>query len=53
MVQWATQIAERRNKFIAVVALARKMSTILYAMWRDQTTYRSERNARTIEVTQP
>lgn len=52
MVQWAAQIAARRNKFIAVVALARKMASILYALWRDQTTYRSERGAQPIEVPQ-
>ena len=33
--QWATRIAERRGKRIAVVALARKLAGILYAMWRD------------------
>jgi transposase len=41
MVQWAHQIAERRGKQIAVVALARKIAGILYALWRDGTTYRS------------
>lgn len=41
MVQWAAQIAERRGKFIAVVALARKLTGILFALWRDQTTYQS------------
>lgn len=39
MVKWAEQIAERRGKPIAVVALARKMSSILFALWRDNTTY--------------
>ena len=33
--EWATRIAERRGKRIAVVALARKLAGILYAMWRD------------------
>jgi transposase len=32
---WALQIAERRGKRIAVVALARRLAGILYAMWRD------------------
>jgi transposase len=45
MVKWAAQIAERRGKFIAIVALARKMAGILYALWRDQTSYRSEKAA--------
>lgn len=39
MVKWATQIAERRGRFIAVVALARKMAGIMIALWRDSTTY--------------
>ncbi len=39
MVQWAAQIAERRGKFIAVVALARKIAGIMHALWRDNTTY--------------
>jgi len=39
MVKWMAQIAERRGKFIAVVALARKMAGIMFALWRDNTTY--------------
>jgi transposase len=38
---WAEQIAARRGKRIAVVALARRLAGILYAMWRDGTAYRS------------
>lgn len=45
MVAWATQIALRRGKFIAVVALARKLAGILFAMWRDGTTYRAAKAA--------
>ena len=41
MVIWAQQIALRRGKAIAVVALARKMAGILFAIWRDGTTYRT------------
>jgi transposase len=37
---WAMQIAARRGKRIAVVALARRLSGILYAMWRDGNEYR-------------
>lgn len=37
---WGTQIAARRGKRIAVVALARRLSGILYAMWRDGSEYR-------------
>ncbi len=42
---WAMQIAARRGKRIAVVALARRLSGILYAMWRDGNEYRAP-NAR-------
>jgi transposase len=38
---WASQIALRRGKGIAVVALARRLSGILYAMWRDGNEYRA------------
>lgn len=38
---WALAIATRRGKRIAVVALARRLSGILYAMWRDDAEYRS------------
>ena len=36
---WAQQIAERRGKRIATVALARRVAGILYAMWRDDVDY--------------
>jgi transposase len=36
---WATQVAERRGKRIAVVALARRLVGVLWAMWRDGTDY--------------
>lgn len=39
MVKWATQVAERRGNAIAAVALARKLAGILYALWRDSSTY--------------
>lgn len=32
---WALNIATRRGKRIATVALARRLAGILYAMWRD------------------
>jgi transposase len=38
--QWAEQIASRRGKQIAAVALARKLAGILFALWRDGTTYK-------------
>jgi transposase len=36
---WALKIAVRRGNRIAVVALARRLAGILYAMWRDNTPY--------------
>lgn len=36
---WALAIATRRGKRIAVVALARRLAGILYAMWRDGHAY--------------
>jgi len=36
---WAARIAQRRGKKIAAVALARKLAGILYAMWRDGTSF--------------
>jgi transposase len=38
---WAMQISARRGKRIAVVALARRLSGILFAMWRDGNVYRT------------
>lgn len=37
---WVTRLADRRGKRVAVVALARRLSRILYAMWRDGADYR-------------
>ncbi|HSQ31340.1 MAG TPA: IS110 family transposase [Gemmatimonadaceae bacterium] len=36
---WALAIAARRGKRIAVVAVARRLAGILYAMWRDRRPY--------------
>jgi transposase len=45
MVKWANKIAERRSVFVAVVALARKLAGIMFAIWRDGSSYRSERSS--------
>jgi transposase len=37
---WVERLASRRGKRIAVVALARRLARILYAMWRDGKDYR-------------
>jgi transposase len=43
MVVWARQIAQRRGKGIATVALARKLVGILYALWSNGTSYEASR----------
>lgn len=43
---WATEVERRRGKRVAVVALARKLCGILFALWRDGTTYEPLRSAR-------
>jgi transposase len=40
--EWATRIAVRRGKATAVVALARKMAGIMFAIWRDGTEFNPE-----------
>jgi transposase len=42
---WVGKVAERRGKKVAVVALARKLAGILYAMWRDKKNYNPCRGA--------
>jgi transposase len=37
--EWADRIARRRGMRVAVVALARKLGGILYALWRDGSVY--------------
>jgi len=44
---WAEQIAARRGRSVAAVALARRLAGILYAMWRDGRDYRGLRLAGT------
>jgi len=46
MMRWAQEIQARRGKFVGVVALARKIAGIMYAIWRDGSTYRAESGAR-------
>ena len=40
---WADAIAGRRGKRVAMVALARRLARILFAMWRDQVDYQPDR----------
>jgi transposase len=44
--QWAKGIEERRGKFVATVALARKLSGVLYAIWRDGSRYEPQHQPR-------
>jgi transposase len=37
---WVHRLAERRGRRIAIVALARRLARILFAMWRDDADYR-------------
>ena len=39
IVHWAKDVAERRGKAIAIIALTRKLATVLLAIWKDGTTY--------------
>lgn len=41
MVQWAYEVAKRRGRQVAAVALSRKLAGILYAILRDGTRYQS------------
>jgi transposase len=41
--EWAQALAARRGRRIAIVALARRLVRILFAVWRDGTTFRGPR----------
>lgn len=43
---WANEVEKRRGRRIATVALARKLAGILFAIWRDGTTFDPARSAR-------
>lgn len=45
-VVWARKIADRRGKSVAIVALARKLATILFAIWRDHSVYSPSQGAK-------
>jgi len=44
MCVWARQVMLRRGKRIGIIALARKVAGILYAIWRDGSVYDPARN---------
>ena len=43
--EWATRLASRRGKRIAVTALARRLSRIMFAIWRDESVFAAPRLA--------
>jgi hypothetical protein len=49
---WADAITRRRGKKVAMVALARRLARILFAVWRDETEYQAKR-VRLISGTAP
>jgi len=50
MVLWAKRIADKRGKRIAIVALARKLATVMWAMWKRDEPFRPERAAKVVTV---
>jgi transposase len=40
---WAQDVARRRGKKVAIVALARRLARTLFAMWRDEADYQPRR----------
>jgi transposase len=48
--RWAQRVALRRGMKVGIVALARKLAGILYAMWRDGSTF-EKRQGRAVEET--
>jgi transposase len=53
MVLWATEVEKRRGKKVAIVALARKLAGILFAIWRDGTLYSARDAAAPQQVCAP
>jgi transposase len=45
MLAWALEVEKRRGKRVATIALARKLAGILFAMWRDGTSYDPRKGA--------
>jgi transposase len=39
--QWAAGIEQPRGKFVATIAVARKLAGVLFAIWRDGSTYQA------------
>lgn len=43
LVAWVLEVEKRRGKKVAIIALARRLAGIMYAMWRDGTHYEPSR----------
>lgn len=48
MVQWAKRIAARRGAQVAIMALARKLAHVLYALWKHEASYDPSRAVRLV-----
>jgi transposase len=48
---WASAIEKRRGKFVATVAVARKLAGVLYALWRDGSIYEPNHDSKARGVT--
>lgn len=46
IVLWAKQVAGRRGPKVAIIALARKLAGVMFAIWRDKTPYDAKLAAR-------
>jgi transposase len=43
LVDWALEVEKRRGRKVAIIALARRLAGVMYAMWRDGATYQPRR----------
>jgi transposase len=43
LVDWVLEVEKRRGKKVAIIALARRLAGVMYAMWRDGTRYEPRR----------
>lgn len=50
MVQWALKVADKRGKQKAVVALARKIAGVMWAVWKSEQPYDASRAAKPAEL---
>lgn len=48
--RWGAQIAARRGPRIAAVAVARKLAGVMFALWRDNSSYNATRAARAADA---